>query len=129
MAMDVFRFCGVFGLLEQLLYPRHAPSFLGLLHTVPDKDEEVPFLIKGRKLLYGRKPAFPNDIQRPGGCPEKMYHGVITVWAECKVTDDRGHTEFIGTQHQANGNGNEPTEGSFPGKTGFKMAQDIINKI
>jgi len=58
-----------------------------------------------------------------------MHHGVITVRVERKVTDDRGHTEFIGTQHQAYGDGNKPTEGSLPGKTGFKMAQDIINKI
>lgn len=58
-----------------------------------------------------------------------MQHGIITVWAEGKVTDHRSDTEFIGTEHKPYSNGYKPVECSFAGETGFKVAQNIFNKI
>ena len=58
-----------------------------------------------------------------------MDHGTITARTERKITDNRGNTKLIGTQHQTQDNGNKPAKRCFTGKTGFKMAQDFINKI
>ena len=53
-----------------------------------------------------------------------MQHGIITAWIECKVTDNRSEAKFIGTEHKTNRNGNKPAESSFPGETGFEVAQN-----
>ena len=122
MAMDEFRLRGILRLLEQFLHARHAAPFFGLLHAVAHKDIEVPFFIKRRILLYSREPAFPDLLQRPGGCPEEMQHGIVTARMERKVTDYGSDTKLIGAEHKPYDDSNEPAEGSFAGKTGFKVA-------
>jgi hypothetical protein len=122
MAVDGFRLRGILRFLEKLLYTWHAAPFLGLLYAVAHKDMEAPFFIKGRILLYSRGPAFPDLLQRPGGCPEEMQHGTVTARMERKVTDYGCGPKLIGTEHKPYGYGHEPTESSFAGKTGFKMA-------
>ena len=51
-----------------------------------------------------------------------MHHGVIRTRAECKVTDNRSKSKFIGTEHKADRNGNKAAESGFSGETGFKVA-------
>jgi|UPI000553B368 hypothetical protein len=58
-----------------------------------------------------------------------MDHGTITARTKRKIADNRSNTKLVGTQHQTQGNGNKPAKRCFTGKTGFKMAQDFINKI
>ena len=58
-----------------------------------------------------------------------MDHGFITIWAESKVTDNGGYSKLIGTEHKPYGNGHKPAERGFTGETGFKVAQNIFNKI
>lgn len=122
MGVDEFRLRGILRFLEKLLYPRHAPPFLGLLDAIAHKDMEVPFFIKGRILLYSIGPAFPDLLQRPGGCPEEMQHGIVTARMERKVTDYGGDPKLIGAEHKPYSYGDKPAESGFAGKTGFKVA-------
>jgi len=72
MSMDEPGLSGVPRFLEELLYPGHTASFFGLFYTVAYKDMEVSFFIKRRIPADSRVPAFPDILQRPGGCPEEM---------------------------------------------------------
>lgn len=58
-----------------------------------------------------------------------MQHGIITAQIKRKVTDYGSNTKLIGTDHQPYGDDNKPVESSLAGKIGFKMAQNIFNKI
>lgn len=84
--------------------------------------ESTPFFIKGCILLYGTEPAFPNLLQRPGGCPEEMQHGIVTARMERKVTDYGGDPKLIGAEHKPYSYDDKPAESGFAGKTGFKVA-------
>ena len=75
----------------------------------------------GILLFYGREPAAADGLQGPGGGPEKVNHGEIAVRRERQVTDNRGHTKLIRPEYKSYSNRNKPTEGSLPGKTGFKI--------
>ncbi len=108
--------------LEEFLNPGHTASFFGLFHTVAYKDMEVSLFIKGRIPADSRVPAFPDILQRPGGCPEKMQHGFITARGKCKVTYYESDAKLIGAEHKPCCNDHEPTESSFTRKTGFKVA-------
>ena len=63
MPMDVFRLCRVFGFLKQFFYPRHTPSFLGLLYSVPYQNISISFLVHWSVLPDSREPAFPYLVQ------------------------------------------------------------------
>ena len=121
MAIDILRFCGIFGFLKELLNARHTASFLGLFDAVPNQDVEVSFFIERKIISYNGKPTEAERIQRPGGRPEKVDHGKVTIRGECQVTDDGGNAKFVGSEHKANGNGNKPAERSFPGEAGLKL--------
>lgn len=121
MTMNVFRLSGIFGFLEQLFYLGHTTSFLGLFYSVAYKDMELPFFIQGRILLDHRELVSADIRERPGGCLEKMQHGVIAARVKRKVTNYGSDTKFIGTKHKPQDNGYKPTESRFAGKTGFKV--------
>ena len=73
---------------------------------------EASLFIKRRMSADSRELAFLDILQRPGGCPEEMQHGLTTAWSKGPV------------------NGHKPVEdSSLAGKTGFKVAQNIFNKI
>lgn len=71
------------------------------------------FLCEKRILADGREPVPADILQRPGGYPEEMWHGIITARVERKVTYDRGDTQFIGTEHKPYGNSNKPVKRRF----------------
>lgn len=71
MAMDILRFCGIFGFLKEFFDARHTSSFLGLFDAIPNQDVEVPLFIERKIISYNGKPTEADGIQRPGGCPEK----------------------------------------------------------
>lgn len=58
-----------------------------------------------------------------------MKHGIIAARGKGKVTKYGSDTKLIRTEHKPCDDDHKPTESSFTGKTGFKMAQDFINKI
>lgn len=58
-----------------------------------------------------------------------MQYGIITARVKRKVTDYGGNTKLIGTDHQPYGDDGKPAESSPAGKTWFKVAQNIFNKI
>ena len=58
-----------------------------------------------------------------------MDQGWVAVRGESQVTDNGGDAKLVRAEHKAYGNGNKPAEGCLPGETGFKLAQDFINKI
>ena len=99
MSMDEPGLSGVPRFLEELLYPGHTASFFGLFYAVAYKDMEVPLFIKRRIPADGRVPAFPDTLQRPGGCPEEMQHWLITARGKCKVTYYGSDTKLIGAEH------------------------------
>ena len=129
MAMDILRFCGISGFLKELLNARHTASFFGLFDAVPNQNVEVSFFIERKIISYNGKPTEAEGIQRPGGSPEKVDHGKVTIWGEGQVTDDGGNAKFIGPEHKSYNNRDKPAEGCLPGKTGFELAQNFINKI
>ena len=63
MPMDEPRLCRIFRFLEQLLDPRHAPPFLGLLHPIAYKDMEAPFFVKRGMQPDSGEPASAYAIQ------------------------------------------------------------------
>jgi hypothetical protein len=58
-----------------------------------------------------------------------MKQGIITARVKSKVTYYGSDTKFIRAEHKPYVDGHKPTEGSFAGKTGFKVEQNIFNKI
>lgn len=51
-----------------------------------------------------------------------MQHGIITAWVKGKVKENGGDAKFIGVEHKPYHNSYKPAEGSFAGKTRFKVA-------
>jgi hypothetical protein len=125
MSMDEPGLSGVPGFLEELLYPGHTASFFGLFYAVAYKDMEVPLFIKRRIPADGRVPAFPDTLQRPGGCPEEMQHWLITARGKCKVTYYGSDTKLIGAEHKPCDDGYKPAESSSAGKTGVAQQTKV----
>jgi hypothetical protein len=122
MSMDEPGLSGILRFLEKFLYPGHTASFFGLFYTVAYKDMEVLLFIKRRIPADSRVPAFPDILQRPGGCPKEMQHGFITARGKSKVTYYGSNSKLIRAEHKPCCNGHEPAESSFTRKTGFKVA-------
>jgi len=110
MPMNVLWFCGIFGFPEQLFHPWHTASLLGLFYAITYKDMKAPFPVERGILPDSGIPVSADIPQRPGGCPEKVEHGIITARVKCKVTDNGSNTKFIGTEHKSNGDGYKPVE-------------------
>ena len=58
-----------------------------------------------------------------------MEHGQITVRFQGEVTDYGSDSEFIGTEHQPDGENHKPAKSRLSGEAGLKGRQDFINKI
>ena len=129
MAMDILWLGGIFEFLKKFLNTRHTAALLGLLDAVPHQDMEISFFIERELISYNGKPTAAERNERPGGGPEKVDHGKVTIRGEGQVTDDGGNAKFIGPEHKSYNNRDKPAEGCLPGKTGFELAQNFINKI
>ena len=114
MSMDILWFSGIFGFLKEFLNTRHTTTLLGLFDAVPNQDVETSFFIERKIISYNGKPTEADGIQRPGGCPEKVDHGKVTMWGESQVADDGGKAKFVGAKHKPYNNRDKPTEGCLP---------------
>ncbi len=120
MPVDELRLCRIFRFLAEFFHSGNATPLFGLLHTVSNKNMKPSFLIQRKEPENRLKPALPYPVQGPGGGTEEMEHGQITVRFQGEVTDYGSDSEFIGTEHQPDGENHKPAKSRFSGETGFK---------
>jgi hypothetical protein len=111
MPADVRGFARVVRRLVQGFHGWHAAGFFAHFDAVAQYESPSGNHDQGIMVEHDSSPLSQEEVELPGGGPEKVQDEVIAVGTQEEPTDNTGNTEMIAANEQAEDNDDKPLKG------------------